>query len=84
MADTLSLADARSARVVRTLPGALELVGRSAIAGRLQEFVRRAAPLDGGVLIVAERGIDAESIARELHARGRPVSAPFVIDRLRR
>jgi len=78
MADTLSLADARSARLVRTSPGALELVGRSAIAGRLQEFVRRAAPLDGGVLIVAERGIDAESIARELHARGRPVSAPFV------
>jgi DNA-binding NtrC family response regulator len=78
MADTLSLADARSARLVRTSPGALELVGRSAVAARLQEFVRRSAPLDGGVLVVAERGIDAESIARELHARGRPASAPFI------
>lgn len=77
MADTLSLAGARPARLART-PVALELVGRSAIVGRMQEFVRRIAALDGGVLLVAERGIDVESIARELHARGRPASAPFV------
>jgi two-component system nitrogen regulation response regulator NtrX len=78
MADTLSLAGARSARLSRTPTGALELVGRSAILARLQEFVQRAAALDGGVLLVAERGTDVESIARELHLRGRPASAPFV------
>jgi DNA-binding NtrC family response regulator len=79
MADTLSLAGPRPARLARPPSGALELVGGSAIVGRLQEFVRRVAALDGGVLIVAERGTDAESIARELHARGRPASAPFVV-----
>ncbi len=77
MADTLSLAGARSARLART-PIAPELVGRSTLVGRVQEFVRRIAALDGGVLLVAERGVDVESIARELHARGRPASSPFV------
>ena len=56
----------------------LELVGQSAVVGRLQELVRRAAPLPSGALLVCERGADAESIARELHARGRPAAAPFV------
>src|ERR1019366_4098748 len=78
MADPLFLAGAPSARLARTPTGALELVGRSAILARLQEFVQRAAALDGGVLLVAERGTDVESIARELHLRGRPASAPFV------
>jgi DNA-binding NtrC family response regulator len=78
MADTVSLAGARSARFARAPIGALELVGRSSPVGRVQEFVRRIAALDGGVLIVAERGADIESLARELHARGRTPSAPFV------
>jgi len=78
MADTVALAGLRSARFPRAPIGALELVGRSAPIGRVQEFVRRIAALDSGVLIVAERGADIESIARELHARGRSASAPFV------
>src|SRR2546425_6551106 len=78
MADTVALAGLRSARFARAPIGALELVGRSAPIGRVQEFVRRIAALDSGVLIVAERGADVESIARELHARGRSASAPFV------
>jgi len=55
----------------------LELVGESIAACRLQELVRRTAHLEGGVLLVADPGADAESIARELHTRSRG-SAPFV------
>jgi DNA-binding NtrC family response regulator len=57
---------------------ALELAGQSAAASRLQELVRRSAHLESGALLVAERGSDAESIARELHTRGRPPASPFV------
>ena len=78
MPDTRTLAGARSARLLRAPVGALELVGRSATIGRVQEFVRRVAALDGGVLLVAERGADVESVARELHARSRSAPAPFV------
>ena len=79
MADTLSLADARSARLARTPAAAPELAGGSAVIGRLQELVRRAAQLEGSVLLVAEEGTDVESVARELHVRGRTASAPFVV-----
>ena len=78
MADTVSLAGARSARVARAPTGALELIGRSASIGRVQEFVRRIAALDGGVVIVAEPGADVESLARELHAHSRTAAGPFV------
>ncbi len=60
-------------------PIALELIGRSATVGRLQELVCRAAALEGGVLIVGERGVDAEPLARELHARSRRAGAPYVL-----
>jgi len=76
MADPLSLAGTRPTRLVRT--GALELVGRSTAIVRVHEFVRRLAAVDGGVLVVAERGADVESLARDLHARSRSASAPFV------
>src|SRR5262245_8076262 len=56
----------------------LELVGQSIAACRLQEFVRRTAHLESGVLLVADAGADAGSIARELHPRGRASAAPFV------
>jgi DNA-binding NtrC family response regulator len=49
----------------------IELVGRSSLVGRLRETVRRSASLDGAILIVAERGCDVESIAREIHHRSR-------------
>ncbi|HZT76348.1 MAG TPA: sigma 54-interacting transcriptional regulator [Vicinamibacterales bacterium] len=79
MADTLSLADARLRFARPTLPpSAIELVGNSPAATRLQELVRRAASIDAGVLITAETGVAVESIAQELHARGRRVGGPFV------
>jgi len=56
----------RSERALRQT-GSRELVGRSAAIARVQELIRRAAHLDGGVLLVAEPGIDVESVARELH-----------------
>lgn len=79
MPDTLSLADARL-RFARASapPTAIELVGHSTAATRLQELVRRAAPMDAGVLITAEAGVAVESIAQELHARGRRAGGPFI------
>jgi DNA-binding NtrC family response regulator len=44
----------------------------------VHELVRRTASLDSGVLLVGERGTDAPSIARELHARSRPAAAPLI------
>ena len=78
MADALTLATGRAARLVHSAGDPPELAGRSAAIGRVQELLRRAAGLDGGVLFVAERGIEVEPVARELHARSRRSSAPFV------
>src|SRR6185369_5709126 len=76
MPDPMMLADARAARLVKTSPTALELVGRSAAIARVHELVRRAALADGGVLLVADRGADVMSVAEELHVRTRRVPAP--------
>ena len=78
MADPMTLADARTARLVKSSNIALELVGRSLAIVRTQELIRRAAQVDGGVLLVADRGVDVESIAREIHDRGRRPVATFV------
>ena len=78
MADPMMLADARTARLVKSATIALELVGRSVAIVRTQELIRRAAQVDGGVLLVAERGVDAESIAREIHERARRPTAGFI------
>ena len=80
MPDTLSLADGRLrfARAAAPL-GAIELVGGSQTAIRIQELVRRASTIDAGVLITAEPGIAVESIAQELHTRSRRVGGPFVV-----
>ena len=64
MADPMMLADARTARLVKSATSALELVGRSVAIVRTQELIRRAAQVDGGVLLVADRGADVESVAR--------------------
>ncbi len=77
MPDAL-LANDRAARFPPATSAAIELVGRSAAVARAQELVRRAAVLDTGVLIVAERGSDAESVARDLHARSRSATAPWI------
>jgi DNA-binding NtrC family response regulator len=71
MADTMTLADSRGARLVKMNTLARELVGRSVAIARVQELVRRAALADGGVLLVADRGADVESVAHELHERTR-------------
>ena len=78
MADTMMLADARTARLVKSSTIALELVGRSVAIVRTQELIRRAAQVDGGVLLVADRGADVESVARELHERARRTAGAFV------
>ena len=76
MADPQMLADARAARFVRPGDGAVELVGRSPAITRVQELIRRGAPLEGGALITAEPGAGVEAVARELHLRGRPPASP--------
>jgi two-component system, NtrC family, nitrogen regulation response regulator NtrX len=78
MADPMTIADARTARLVKSSTIALELVGRSLAIVRTQELIRRAAQVDGGVLLVSERGVDVESIAREIHERARRPAATFV------
>ncbi len=78
MADPMMLADARTARLVKSATIALELVGRSVAIVRTQELIRRAAQVDGGVLLVADRGADVESVARELHERARRPAAAFI------
>ena len=78
MADTLMMPGARTARFERPAK-ALELAGHSAAITRVQELVRRAASLDVGVLLTAERGADVDSVARELHERSRRATAPFIV-----
>ena len=77
MPDPTSMAEAR-ARLVKTSPTPLELVGRSTAIARVHELMRRAALADGGVLLVADRGADVTSVAAELHARTRRAAATFV------
>ncbi|OFV89794.1 MAG: hypothetical protein A3G76_03255 [Acidobacteria bacterium RIFCSPLOWO2_12_FULL_65_11] len=80
MADTtLALADARAARFARQSDGAVELIGRSPAITRAQELVRRAAAVDGSVLITAEAGVALDGVARELHARSRHATGSFVL-----
>jgi DNA-binding NtrC family response regulator len=67
-----------SARLLPATTVAVELLGSSLAVQRAQELVRRAAASPGGVLLVAEPGTEVESVARELHLRGRSGSTPFV------
>lgn len=61
-----------------TASAAFELIGRSAATLRTRELVRRAGTIESCVLLVAEPGVDAEGVARELHSRARARTAPFV------
>lgn len=77
MADTtFAWADARAVRFARPSDGALELTGRSSAIARVQELVRRAASLDGSVLITAEAGAAVDTVVRELHMRSRHAAGP--------
>lgn len=84
MANTLTIADAGRTRVrrsaLRAAPASnvLELAGQSLAITRVNELVRRAAALDTGVLLTAERGTDVDSVACELHRRSRRAAAPLV------
>ena len=55
----------------------IELVGQSPAAVHVRELVRRAAPADGGVLLVGEPGADLISVARDVHDRSHPAGQPW-------
>jgi len=78
MPDALLRVNGASPAPVRPAGGAAELAGCSPAVLRAQELVRRAAGAHGGVLITAPRGAYTEPVARELHDRGAPPTAPFV------
>jgi DNA-binding NtrC family response regulator len=77
MSNTLPT-EAPAGPTTRRRRGAIELAGGSAAVGRTQALLQRAAVLDTGVLIVAERGIEVESVAHELHTGGRNPAAPLI------
>src|SRR4051794_26618195 len=54
-----------------------ELVGRSAAIARVHDLVRRAALAEGGVLLLAPRGADVESVARGVHEQASRPSGIF-------
>ena len=67
MSETITLVAAPPAAPAPKTQTARELVGHSAAITRVQELVRCAALSDGGVLLLAHRGADVASVARELH-----------------
>jgi DNA-binding NtrC family response regulator len=77
MAETIALVDDPAAAASPSPRLARELVGRSAAIARVQELVRRAAAAKGGVLLLAHRGGDVESVARDLHRRTVRFSGTF-------
>jgi DNA-binding NtrC family response regulator len=76
MAEIFALPNSRA--VSPAVREEIELVGVSSGIARVRELLRRSALLDTPVLIVAERGADVASVARELHGLWRP-DAPLVI-----
>jgi DNA-binding NtrC family response regulator len=75
MADALR--QVRSPGAPSTAGDSIELAGSSPVIGRVHELLRRSALGDSNVLIVAERGVDAAAVARELHNLG-SASAPWI------
>jgi DNA-binding NtrC family response regulator len=73
MPDALTDPRTRGAQVAE----AVELLGSSPAIAQIRDGIARIAASDRGVLLTAERGVDVESIARELHAQGR-AARPFV------
>ena len=56
-----------------------ELTGPSRLVKEALAEVERAAADDRGILVTAEHGFDAESVARTVHARSSRRSGPFVV-----
>jgi DNA-binding NtrC family response regulator len=77
MPETIALPDLIAADGFTPPRPARELVGRSSAINRVQELVRRAAAATGGVLLLAQRGGDVESVARDLHGRTVRAAGPF-------
>ena len=65
----------RELRVARDFD---RIIGISKAIRRVLEVVAQAAPSDSAVLITGESGTGKELVAREIHARSRRQSAPFV------
>ena len=59
-------------------PQGSELVGRSAAAARVLEFVRRVAPSDATILLGGESGSGKEMVARAIHRGSRRARGPCV------
>jgi DNA-binding NtrC family response regulator len=78
MAEPLMLADVRARRFGRARAAPPELLGGSPAIARVLELIRRAAGMDGGVLLIGEPGTAVDAIARHLHA-GRHAAGPYVI-----
>lgn len=77
MPDTITFVDALPALPAPKAQAARELVGCSTAVTRVRELVRRAALADGGVLLLADRGADVESVARELHEQSGRCAGAF-------
>lgn len=77
MANTFP-AEALAGPATPRIRGAIELAGRSAAVGRTQGLLQRAAGLDTGVLIVAERGVEVETVVRDMHSMGPHPTAPLI------
>ena len=60
-------------------PYPYELTGPSRLVKDALAEVERAAADDRGILVTAEQGLDAESVARTVHARSNRQSGPFVV-----
>jgi DNA-binding NtrC family response regulator len=79
MPDSLLMREgARTSCGTSSLRAPVELIGRSATIGRVREQMQRAAALESAVLLVGEAGVEIESVALDLHSRGRPSEAPWV------
>jgi DNA-binding NtrC family response regulator len=56
-----------------------ELIGSSAKAIEIREFIAKAAGADCPVLLEGESGVGKELVAREIHRRGPRANGPFVV-----
>lgn len=79
MPDTLMPDDSRTTPLRRPNAGAVELLGQSPAVTRVRELVRRAAALNGGVLITAEPGVDVGSVIQELHLQSAQSTRAYVV-----
>lgn len=68
----------RQKTAFRRREGTQSLIGDTAVMHRLRETIRIAAPSSASVLIVGERGVGKETVAREIHRLSSRRDRPFV------